>query len=106
MAKANAAYVGHEGTTDVITFSYFDDPESLFPGDVALELLVCAEVAEREGAARNDSSFAHELALYIAHGCLHAVGEDDLEPVARRRMRKQERKLMAHLVPEFIFSME
>ncbi len=101
MARANADYVGHQGTTDVITFSYFDDPESLFPGDVALELLIGVEVAAREGAARADSSFEAELALYVAHGCLHAAGEDDLAPGPRRRMRRREREVMAHLIPEF-----
>ena len=56
MARANADYVGHQGETDVITFSYFDDPESLFPGDVAVELLICIDVALKEGNQRADSS--------------------------------------------------
>ncbi len=101
MARANAEYVGHEGTTDVITFSYFDDPESLFPGDVAVELLICADVALREGRKRKDSDFAGELTLYIAHGFLHAAGEDDLTPGARRKMRRREREVMAALRQEF-----
>ena len=101
MARANAAYVGHTGTTDVITFSYFDDPESLFPGDVAVELLICIDVARREGEKRADSSFAEELALYILHGFLHAAGYDDLTPEARRGMRRGERRGMARLRTEF-----
>lgn len=101
MAKANEEYVGHEGTTDVITFSYFDDPESLFPGDVAVELLICTDVARREGEAREDSSFAEELALYVSHGFLHASGEDDLTPGPRRRMRRREAEVMQALRAEF-----
>ncbi len=101
MARANEEYVGHEGTTDVITFSYFDEPESIFPGDVAVELIICTDVARREGEAREDSSFAEELALYISHGFLHSAGEDDLTPGPRRRMRRREREVMAVLRSEF-----
>ena len=101
MAKANADYVGHQGETDVITFSYFDDPESLFPGDVAVELLICIDVALKEGSQRDDSSYAEELALYILHGFLHSAGYDDLTPEARRGMRRGERRGMAVLREEF-----
>ncbi len=101
MIRANAEYVGHEGTTDVITFSYFDDPESLFTGDVAVEKLVCADVGLGECRKRKDSDFAGELTLYIAHGFLHAAGEDDLTPGPRRRMRRREREVMAALRREF-----
>lgn len=101
MAKANADYVGHQGPTDVITFSYFDDPGSLFPGDVAVELLICLDVADKEGAKRADSSFAEELTLYILHGFLHSAGYDDLAPEPRRAMRRAERRGMAKLRDEF-----
>ncbi|MBQ4337466.1 MAG: rRNA maturation RNase YbeY [Lentisphaeria bacterium] len=101
MAKANADYVGHQGETDVITFSYFDDPESLFPGDVAVELLICIDVALKEGTQREDSSYAEEMTLYILHGFLHSAGYDDLTPEARRGMRRGERRGMEILRKEF-----
>lgn len=101
MARANSDYVGHAGATDVITFSYFDDPASRFPGDVAAELLICLDVAAKEGAKRADSSFAEELALYILHGFLHAAGYDDLAPETRRAMRRAERRGMKRLRAEF-----
>ena len=101
MAKANADYVGHQGETDVITFSYVDDPESLFPGDVAVELRICIDVALKEGTQREDSSYAEELTLYILHGFLHSAGYDDLTPEARRGMRRGERRGMEILRKEF-----
>lgn len=101
MARANADYVGHQGETDVITFSYFDDPESLFPGDVAVELLICIDVALKEGNQRADSSYAEELTLYILHGFLHSAGYDDLTPEARKGMRRGERRGMKVLRREF-----
>lgn len=101
MARVNWEYVGHEGTTDVITFNYLESDEPLFDGDVAVDLFICADVAEREGEARADSSYARELTLYIAHGLLHAAGEDDLDPVSRKRMRRREREVMKVLEKEF-----
>lgn len=104
MTVANREYVGHEGTTDVITFSYFDDPDSLFPGEAAVELIVCIDAALREGAAREDSSYSREMALYLVHGLLHSAGEDDLSPGPRRRMRRREREVLGELEQEFDFA--
>jgi len=104
MTRANREFVGHEGTTDVITFSYFDDPDSLFPGEAAVELVICTDAALREGAAREDSCYSREMALYLVHGLLHSAGEDDLSPGPRRRMRRREREVLAELEKEFDFA--
>ena len=103
MAGVNMDALGHEGTTDVITFAYLEDGE-LLPDEVAVELLICADFAWREGLARSKSSYARELALYIVHGLLHSAGEDDLDAVSRRRMRGREREVMAKLESEFDFT--
>ena len=103
MAHANKEFVGHLGTTDVITFSYFDDPGSLFPGEPAAELIICTDAALREGAARPDSCYAREMVLYLVHGLLHAAGEDDLSPGPRRRMRRREAELLSSLASSFNF---
>ncbi len=103
MTRYNREIVGHEGTTDVITLSYFDDSEGRFPGDVALELIVNPDAAAREGARRSGSCYAREMALYVVHGMLHAAGEDDLAPVPRKRMRRREREALAILAGKFDF---
>ena len=103
MAEANSEYVGHEGTTDVITFSFLDDTESIFPGDIGLELFVCADVAARVGERRRDSYFEREIALYIVHGILHAAGYDDLCPADRRKMRYHEKRLLTKLAEKHDF---
>jgi len=100
MAGINWNFLRHEGTTDVITFSYFDDGD-IEPGDTGVELVVCGDVAWREGAARKDSSYAEEMTLYIVHGFLHAAGEDDLDPVSRKKMRRREKEVMPVLRREF-----
>ena len=101
MAQYNADIVGHEGTTDVITLSWFDDPEGLFPGDPELLLIVNPDAAAREGAERQDSGYSYEVALYIVHGMLHAAGEDDLAEETSRSMRAAEKRVMDQLVREF-----
>jgi len=103
MAKINGDYVGHEGTTDVITFCYLEGDDELFDGDIAVDLFVCVDVAQREGARRKNSTYARELALYITHGLLHSAGEDDLDAVSRKRMRRREREVMKELEKEFEF---
>ena len=105
MAKINEDFVGHEGTTDVITFCYLEGDEPLFDGDVAVDLFICVDFAEREGAKRNNSNYARELTLYIVHGLLHSAGEDDLDTTSRKRMRRREREIMAVLGKEFKFEM-
>lgn len=103
MAAANRKFLDHRGPTDVITFSYLNDPASLFPGDTAVELLVSLETAAREGARRKHATFGRELTLYIVHGLLHAAGEDDLSPGPRARMRRRERAVLRSLAAEFSF---
>lgn len=103
MARINRDYVGHSGTTDVISFCYCEDDMFDIEDEVAVELFICADTARREGAARKDSSYAREVVLYIVHGLLHATGEDDLSPEPRKRMRRRERQVMKKLESEFEF---
>jgi probable rRNA maturation factor len=100
MSGINRNFLQHEGTTDVITFSYFEDGD-VEPGSAGVDLVVCGDVACREGASRKDSSYAEEMTLYIVHGFLHASGEDDLEPSSGKRMRRREKEVMAALRREF-----
>ncbi|MBO7329866.1 MAG: rRNA maturation RNase YbeY [Lentisphaeria bacterium] len=102
MAKYNADLVGHEGTTDVITFSYFDDCEEYEEQETMIELIINPDAALREGAKR-EGGYAREMVLYLVHGLLHSAGEDDLSPVPRRRMRRRERECLAELEKVFEF---
>lgn len=100
MAQMNMDLLGHEGTTDVITFSYFDEQPEIETGAVMVELIVNPDAAIREGAKRA-GGYSREVALYIVHGMLHSAGEDDLEEKARRRMRRREKECMTVLENEF-----
>ncbi len=101
MAELNAAFVGHEGPTDVICFDYRESKSEL-PGEdgeedrVDVEIIVCPAVALRE-ARKRSLPYSRELTLYLVHGLLHAAGEDDLKPELKRKMRRREHKTMNEL---------
>ena len=100
MAQMNMELLGHEGTTDVITFCYFEEDMPFEKAETMVELIVNPEAAAREGAKR-PGGYCREVALYIVHGMLHAAGEDDLEEGPRRSMRAAEKRVMDQLSKEF-----
>ena len=102
ICRINSEFVGHEGTTDVISFNYkvHGDP---CPDDVNAELFICTDTAEL-AAKSLKKSFSDEIALYLVHGILHISGEDDLTPSDRKRMRRLEQKMLSELGKTFDFS--
>ena len=95
MARLNAGFLGHGGCTDVLAFGLGGAGAGPGPG-VAGEIYICPAVAAA-AALRFGTSLADECVLYAVHGMLHLVGFDDGEPVARRAMRRAERRVMARL---------
>lgn len=109
IARVNEEFLGHHGPTDVISFDYRaeDDPgfadeanadeaNDCGDADPSVELIVCPAVALEQALKRN-LPYAEEVALYVAHGLLHAAGYDDLNPKTKRVMRRAERRVMAGL---------
>jgi len=103
MTRYNEELLGHEGTTDVITFSYFDTADEWEEGETMIELIINPDAAAREGE-RREGGYSRELALYLVHGLLHSAGEDDLTPAPRRRMRRREKECLDELVKSFDFN--
>ena len=95
MAEINEQYVGHQGTTDVITFDLRVD--ALGVEDECLgEIYICPDVA-LEYARKHHVDASRELVLYAVHGMLHLHGEDDLDEMSRAEMRRGEARVMAEL---------
>lgn len=93
MARLHAERLGVEGTTDVLTFDLLGagGPE------VDADIVVCADVARRESAARgagNGGGAARELALYAVHGVLHCLGYDDHDDAGSARMHAMEDEVL------------
>lgn len=98
IAPINAAAMGHDGPTDVLTLAYEAIPGE--PPGATAELVVNAERAWQQGGGRRAGA-DRELALYLAHACDHLCGHDDQTPFDRRSMRRREWRWLGQVgVPE------
>ena len=93
MASLNESFLGHEGPTDVITFDY---SESGTHAGIHGEIFICVSEAERQ-AKLFGTDWQSEVVRYVIHGILHLAGHDDLQPVARRKMKREEERLVSKL---------
>jgi len=89
MATLNEAHLGHAGPTDVLTF----DLSTGSNGGVSALIVVCADLAVRQGRRRGHAAWK-ELLLYVAHGLLHVMGYDDRSADQARRMHAREDELL------------
>jgi rRNA maturation RNase YbeY len=111
MARLNQTFLGHAGSTDVITFNYQAEAGTPRYGvrpaqraDPALKL--CGEIF-----ISTDDALVHarrfrvrwpcEVTRYLIHGVLHLEGFDDADPAARRAMKRRENSLLKELSARF-----
>jgi len=97
MTRLNETYLRHQGSTDVITFDYEGSGHGK---KLAGEIFVCLEEAKIQ-APRFGMTWQNELARYIVHGVLHLCGYDDKIGGARRKMKREENRLMRRLTARF-----
>lgn len=101
MASLNAAHMGADGPTDVLSFPL--DTEPARPGGpprLVGDLVVCPDYAQGSTAVLDDTrdwDVDDELALLVVHGVLHLVGYDHAEPDERVSMQTREVELLADL---------
>ena len=86
ITEVNASHLNKREPTDVISFTY--EPMPGADEGYSGEVIVNVQRAQEEGAARGSAS--RELALYIAHGCLHLTGANDDTEKAREAMAIQQ----------------
>lgn len=103
MARLNERFLGHAGTTDVITFDYADAAAVHSVPELHGEIFVCLDEAVTQ-ARRFRTSWPAELVRYIVHGVLHLRGYTDQVPAARRRMKREEDRLLRALARSFVLS--
>lgn len=102
MAALNERHLNHSGPTDVITFDYAGSGpagERVLRGDIA----ICPDVARRQ-AREFGTTWQAEVVRYVVHGLLHLTGHDDLEPAARRVMKRAENRIVRRLAVQFAFN--
>jgi probable rRNA maturation factor len=99
ITRLNETFLHHAGATDVITFNYSSrrTPEALH-GDI----FVCTSETVAQ-ARRFRTTWQAELARYLVHGILHLQGHEDLHSAARRKMKREENRLLRGLARRFVF---
>ncbi len=113
LAALNAAHMGVDGPTDVLSFPLLP-PEAFAPGapppdvprppgrrlhlgDIVVSVeRARAQAAEGRGGQTGDVawSWTDEVRLLVTHGTLHICGWDHAEPDGEARMRALERRLL------------
>ena len=90
MQRINRDYRGVDRTTDVLSFSYLDEPHA---GGVLGEIYISPAVANRQ-AQEAGCDLTEEIARLSLHGLLHILGyEHDTTASHRRMMARQQRYL-------------
>jgi probable rRNA maturation factor len=117
ITRLNESYLAHAGSTDVITFNYLsNDWQAESPAiqqvanlrypsctEVHGDIFIC--VAEAVAQARRfGTTWQAEVVRYLVHGVLHLTGYDDSTRPARRKMKREEDRLLAELVARFALS--
>jgi probable rRNA maturation factor len=146
MTRVNRQFLGHEGSTDVITFDHrgavgetpapvaadvrrrtrsrdltgshrlLTSAATQLPGAVTSpdssfvirhsslplhgELFICVDDAVAQARAFQ-TSWQSEVVRYTVHGVLHLLGYDDVAPVLRRQMKREENRLVKRLEHRF-----
>jgi probable rRNA maturation factor len=93
MRRLNREYLGHDRSTDVISFALVD-PDGGLHGDVYLCRAVAARNARTAGATTRQ-----ELVRLVVHGTLHVLGYD--HPDGEQRVRSPMWKRQERYVKRF-----
>ena len=91
MTRINETFLQHEGPTDVITFNHAEHGDQLHG-----ELFICYDVAVAQ-AHEFRTTWPGELVRYVIHGILHLQGFDDHRAADRRKMKREENRLLREL---------
>jgi probable rRNA maturation factor len=86
----NREFRGKDYATNVLTFDYSHEPV------VVADLVICAEVVEREAREAGIEVAAH-YAQMLVHGSLHAQGYDHEEEDEAQCMEARESEIMVAL---------
>ena len=102
MARINRQFLGHVGSTDVITFDHSEKRKAESGKQKAIhgELFICVDDAVAQ-AKEFKTDWQSEAVRYVVHGVLHLLGYDDLQPDLRREMKREENRLVRRLEKRF-----
>jgi len=99
MTRVNETFLQHAGSTDVITFDHADPGASALHG----EIFICVDEAIIQ-ARRFRTTWQSEIVRYAIHSLLHLQGFDDHRAADRRKMKREENRLLRELSRRFPIS--
>ncbi|HEX5132051.1 MAG TPA: rRNA maturation RNase YbeY [Candidatus Krumholzibacteria bacterium] len=94
--RLNRRYRGKDKPTDVLSFSYRDDPgpRDGTAGDIYVSLDTLARDARRLGV-----DVSHLALRIVVHGMLHVIGYDHENDADAARMERRERAVLKRILP-------
>ena len=84
----NKKYLGHNFSTDIITFNYSGENDTL-DGEIFISLDDASF-----NAKKFNCEFSKEIVRLIIHGFLHLVGYDDISADEKKKMKRIENRLV------------
>ena len=116
ITRLNEKFLHHKGPTDVIAFDYHTEGRAGSPLPAARfgalrrarptlhgEIFICVDEAVSQ-AQKFGVGWQSEVARYVVHGVLHLLGHNDLRASARRKMKREENRLLRKLCRRFALS--
>ena len=98
MTHINQTYLRHAGSTDVITFDHAETRSTPHG-----EIFICHDEAILQ-ARRFRTTWQSEIVRYLIHGVLHLRGFDDHRAADRRKMKREENRLLREISLRFPIS--
>lgn len=94
MADLHARYLNDPKATDVLAFDLTGPgtPKGAIDGEIVVSADAAARMSTKLGVPARQ-----EVLRYVIHGVLHLCGGRDATPVQRRRMRREEDRVLAEL---------
>lgn len=94
MADLHARYLNDPKATDVLAFDLTGPgtPEEAIDGEIVVSADAAARMSTKLGVPARQ-----EALRYVIHGVLHLCGGRDATPAQRRRMRRQEDRVLREL---------
>lgn len=89
MEKINLSYLGHQGSTDVVTFDYSGEADT----PIDAEIIICTDQAKINSKTYT-TRLSEELIRLTFHGLLHLSGYDDSSFGKRKAMKSKEDELV------------
>jgi probable rRNA maturation factor len=105
MTRLNETFLQHEGSTDVITFNHREPGTRNSEAETTIhgEIFVCVDDAIVQ-ARQFRSTWQSEVVRYVVHGVLHLLRYDDHRAAERRKMKREENRLLRLLASRFPLS--